>query len=134
MQIHFVTGDGEITDKPVKRAEFLDFFRNRSKCLIGIEACGSSQDWARKLDAMGHEVHLMLPKAVKPFVSGQKNDHNDAIGIYKAIFNGVRRVPVKSTEIRDLQTLRRIRSQVTKDRVKETSRIISGVFWSKMAL
>ena len=38
MQIHFVTGDGEITDKQVKRAEFLDFFRNRTKCLIGMEA------------------------------------------------------------------------------------------------
>ena len=72
MQIHFVTGDGEITDKQVKRAEFLDFFRNRTKCLIGMEACGASQDWARKLEAMGHEVHLMSPKAVKPFVSGQK--------------------------------------------------------------
>ena len=76
MQIHFVTEDGEITDRQVKRAEFLDFFRNRSKCLIGMEACGASQDWARKLEAMGHEVHLMSPKAVKPFVSGQKNDHN----------------------------------------------------------
>ena len=71
MQIHFVTGDGEITDKSAKRAEFLDFFRNRTKCLIGMEACGASQDWARKLEAMGHEVHLMSPKAVKPFVSGQ---------------------------------------------------------------
>ena len=119
MQIHFVTEDGEITDKSAKRAEFLDFFRNRGKCLIGMEACGSSQDWARKLEAMGHEVHLMSPKAVKPFVSGQKNDHNDAIGIYKAMFNGVR----KSTEIRDLQTLRRIRSQVTKDKVKEINHV-----------
>ena len=91
--------------------------------MIGMEACGSSQDWARKLEAMGHEVHLMSPKAVKPFVSGQKNDHNDAIGIYKAMFNGVRRVPVKSTEIRDLQTLRRIRSQVTKDKVKEINHV-----------
>ena len=123
MQIHFVTEDGEVIDKPVKRAEFLDFFRNRSKCLIGMEACGSSQDWARKLEAMGHEVHLMSPKAVKPFVSGQKNDHNDAIGIYKAMFNGVRRVPVKPAEIRDLQTLRRIRSQVTKDKVKEINHV-----------
>ena len=123
MQIHFVTEDGEITDRQVKRAEFLDFFRNRSKCLIGMEACGASQDWARKLEAMGHEVHLMSPKAVKPFVSGQKNDHNDAIGIYKAMFNGVRRVPVKSTEIRDLQTLRRIRSQVAKDRIKEINHV-----------
>ena len=123
MQIHFVTEDGEITDKSAKRAEFLDFFRNRGKCLIGMEACGSSQDWARKLEAMGHKVHLLPPKAVKPFVSGQKNDHNDAIGIYKAMFNGVRRVPVKSTEIRDLQTLRRIRSQVTKDKVKEINHV-----------
>ena len=72
---------------------------------------------------MGHEVHLMSPKAVKPFVSDQKNDYNDAIGIYKAMFNGVRRVPVKSTEIRDLQTLRRIRSQVTKDKVKEINHV-----------
>ena len=62
MQIHFVSGDGEITDKQVKRAEFLDFFRNRTKCLIGMEACGASQDWARKLEAMGHEVHLMSPR------------------------------------------------------------------------
>ena len=38
MQIHFVTEDGEITDKSAKRAEFLDFFRNRGKCLIGMEA------------------------------------------------------------------------------------------------
>lgn len=66
MQLHYIDAEtGEIVNKPVKRAVFLEHFANRAPCLIGMEAGGGSQYWARKLTAMGHEVKLMPGKFVK---------------------------------------------------------------------
>jgi transposase len=50
---------GEIVNKPIKRAKFLEFFANRVPCLIGMEACGGAHHWARQLMALGHQVGLM---------------------------------------------------------------------------
>lgn len=75
---------GEVINKPIKRAQFLQWFANRPPCLIGMEACGGSQHWARKLQELGHEVKLMSGKMVKAFVSGNKNDAADARAIYMA--------------------------------------------------
>lgn len=61
IQLHYIDAEtGELINKPMKRALFLEHFTNRAPCLIGMEACGGSQHWARKLMAMGHEVKLML--------------------------------------------------------------------------
>jgi transposase len=54
-QVHYVDpATGEIVNKPIKRAAFLTYFANRSPCLIGMEACGGAQHWARALTRLGH--------------------------------------------------------------------------------
>ena len=75
-------GTGEVFNKPIKRAQFLQWFANRAACLIGMEACGGSQHWARQLLKMGHEVKLIGGKMVKAFVCGNKNDAQDSHAIY----------------------------------------------------
>lgn len=66
-QVHGVDYRGKpVLKKPLKRAQVLPFFANLEPCLIGMEACGSAQYWARKLEALGHTVKLMAPQFVKP--------------------------------------------------------------------
>ena len=72
MQVYRVTSDGVVSNKAVKRADFLNEFRNTPPALIGMEACGGSQHWARELQSLGHTVRLMPPKLVKPYVTGLK--------------------------------------------------------------
>jgi len=116
MQLHFITKDGLVDNKTLKRREFLDWFRNREACLIGMEACGGSQFWARELKKLGHTVVLMPAKAVKPYVSGMKNDRNDAKGIFQALICGVREVAVKNEAQRDLAALLTIREKLTREK------------------
>ena len=85
-QLHWVEPDtGEIVALQLKRERFLEHFSNRSPCLIGMEACGGSQHWARSLQKLGHEVKLLSGRMVKPFVVGNKNDAADARGIWMAV-------------------------------------------------
>jgi len=68
-QVHGVTANGEIAfNKPLRRAQMLPFFAKLEPCLIGIEACSSAHYWGRELTAFGHEVKLMPPAYVKPYV------------------------------------------------------------------
>jgi transposase len=86
MQIHYIDAEtGEIVNKPLKRGAFLEHFANRSPCLIGMEACGGSPHWARRLTAMGHQVKLMPAKFVKAFVMGNKNVEQDHRAIKRII-------------------------------------------------
>jgi len=63
-QVHYVDPEtGEVVNKPIKRAAFLEHFANRAPCLIGMEACGGAQHWARALMKMGHRVKLMSAEA-----------------------------------------------------------------------
>jgi transposase len=85
MQVHFVNTDtGEIFNKAIKRAKFIEFFTNRSPCLIGMEACGGAHHWARQLSRLGHQVKLMPGEFVKAFNIRNKNDTADAQAIWRA--------------------------------------------------
>ena len=117
MQLFIVTVDGVAEYQALKRKEFLDWFGNRKACLIGMEACGGSQYWARELKKLGHTVVLMPPKAVKPYVRGQKNDRNDAEGIYHALTHGVRQVALKNATQRDPAALLTIRTKLTEEKI-----------------
>ncbi len=120
---HLYTVDmetGEVTSKQLKRAQFLSWFSNRAPCLVGMEACGGSQHWARKLQELGHEVKLMSGKMVKAFVSGNKNDAADARAIWMAARqSGVKAVAVKTEAQQAILAMHRMRQQLVKTRTAQ---------------
>jgi len=122
-QLHWVDAEtGEMFGKQIKRAKFLEHFANSAPCLIGMEACGGSQHWARRLQEMGHEVKLMPGKAVKAFVSGNKNDVADARAIWLAVQQpGVRAVAVKTEAQQAVLALHRMRQQLVKFRTMQSN-------------
>ena len=69
-QVHGVDASGNVVvRKALRRAQVLPFFQRTPRCLVGIEACGTSHHWARELIALGHEERLMRPAYVKSYVS-----------------------------------------------------------------
>lgn len=81
-QIHGVDEYGKaVLRKQLRRGQMAEFFANLGPCLIGLEACGSSHHWARKLGGFGHTVKLMSPQFVKPYVKTNKHDMADAEAI-----------------------------------------------------
>jgi transposase len=84
---------------------------------IGIEACGGAYDWARRFREHGHEVKLMAPQFVKPFVESNKHDRRDADAIAEAVTRPTRRVvPPKDIDQQDLQALHRVRERLIGER------------------
>jgi len=115
---------GEVINQQIKRAQFLLWFANRAPCLVGMEACGGSQHWARKLQELGHEVKLMSGKMVKAFVCGNKNDSADARAIYMAAQQPeVKAVAVKSEGQQAVLAMHRIRQQLVKARTAQINEL-----------
>jgi len=117
-QIHGVDEKGKhVLSKRISRNQLASFIAQLPPCLIGMEACSSSNYWARKFREYGHEVKLMSPQYVKPYVKTNKNDANDAAGICEAVSRpSMRFVPIKSIEQQDIQCLHRIRSGLIQER------------------
>ena len=122
-QLHWVDMEtGELMNLRLTRAKLLEPFGNRAPCLVGMEACGGSQHWARRLQSLGHEVRLLPAKMVRPFVSGNKNDARDAQAIWAAVQQpGVKTVAVKSEEQQGILALHRMRQQLVKFRYRPDS-------------
>lgn len=137
-QIHTVDQEtGEVINKQLKRSKFLEYFSNRASCLIGMEACGGSQHWARRLKEMGHEVKLMGGKQVKAFVSGNKNDVADARAIWLAVqHSSIRAVAIKTESQQAVLAMHRMRQQVVKFRTAQSNglRGLLGEYGEVMAL
>ncbi len=104
-------------NKKVKRAKLLDTVRQLQSTHIVMEACYSSNYWGREFQNMGYTVGLIPPHQVKPFVVGNKNDHNDAIAIGEASFRSTTVfVPIKTLDQQDIQSLHRVRERLVKNR------------------
>jgi transposase len=99
-QIHGIDASGAVVvRRQLKRAAVEKFFAGLPPCLVGMEACGSAHHWARVIRRYGHEVRLMPPAYVKPYVKRNKNDGRDAEGVCEAVSRPTMRfVPVKSVE------------------------------------
>ena len=107
----------EVKKRMLRRHQVLQFFAQLPPCLIGIEACASANYWGRELRGMGHEVKLISPQHVKPYLRGNKNDYNDARAIAEAATRpDMPTVAIKTTEEQDMQALHRMRSQCLRDR------------------
>src|SRR3984893_8883490 len=97
-QVHGIDAEGNVLiRRQLKRRYVLAFFQKLPPCLVGIEACASSHHWSRELKALGHNVRLMPPAYVKPYVKRQKNDAADAEAICEAVTRAnMRFVPTKT--------------------------------------
>jgi transposase len=126
-QVHGVDGAGQVVvRKTLRRSQVLPFFSKLSPCLIGMEACGTSHHWARELSRLGHEVRLMPPAYVKPYVKRGKTDANDAEAICEAVTRPTMRfVPVKAPEQQAALALHRTRGLLVKQRTQLVNMIRS---------
>jgi transposase len=117
-QIHALESeDGRATRRKLSRQTMRKFFLETKPCLVGMEACGSAHYWARELRAMGHEVRLIPPIYVKPYVKRGKNDAADAAAICEAMSRPeMRFVPVKSEEQQATLMLHKTRELLIKQR------------------
>lgn len=119
-QVHAVDASGSVVvRKALRRSQVLPFFTKLPACLIGMEACATSHHWARELTELGHEVRLMPPSYVKPYVKRGKNDAVDAEAICEAVTRPTMRfVAVKSAEQQAALSLHRTRSLLVKQRTQ----------------
>lgn len=119
-QVHGVDASGAVVvRKTMRRPQVLPFFAKLSPCLVGMEACGTSHHWARELVKLGHEVKLMPPAYVKPYVKRGKTDANDAEAICEAVTRPTMRfVAVKSPKQQGALALHRTRELLVKERTQ----------------
>src|SRR5215813_10643613 len=90
--------------KRLSRHDLIPFIAKLPPVLIGIEACGGEHYWARRFREYGHEVKLMAPPCVKPYVKSNKNDSRDAEAIAEAVTRPTMRfVPIKDVAQQDIQ-------------------------------
>jgi len=116
--------------RQIRRSEVEKFFAKLAPTRIGIEACGASHHWARLLRGLGHEVMLIPPQYIKPYVKRGKNDAIDAEAICEAMSRavlgldpGMRFVPVKTVEQQAALTMLGVRDLL----VKQRTMLINGV-------
>ena len=119
-QVHGVDASGAVAiRKTLRRPQVLPFFAKLPPCLIGMEACGTSHHWARELVKLGHQVRLMPPAYVKPYVKRGKTDANDAEAICEAVTRPTMRfVSAKSREQQAALALHRTRDLLVKERTQ----------------
>lgn len=124
-QLHGVDANGKIVlQKKVSREKLIQFVAQLPVCKIGMESCSGSNYWAKEFQALGHEVKLISPQFVKPYVKSNKNDMRDAEAICEALTRpNMRFVSVKTLEQQDIQAIHRVRSRVIKERTALVNQI-----------
>jgi len=84
--VHGVDGQGRtVVQRQLRRRQLLPFVAQLQPCLVAMEACGGAHYWAREIAQRGHEVRLISPHFVRPYVKSNKNDARDAEAICEAV-------------------------------------------------
>ena len=124
-QVHGVDAAGEvIVRRRLRRSQLVRFFEKLEPCRVGIEACATAHHWARELGAIGHDVRLIPPRYVKPYVKRQKNDAADAEAICEALSRpSMRFVPVKTVAQQSVMVLHRTRELLMRRRIQLSNAI-----------
>ena len=124
-QVHGVDAEGVVVvQRKLARAKLIPFFEKLPPCLIGIEACATAHHWGRRLTKLGHEVKLMPPSYVKPYLKRQKNDAADAEAICEAVTRpSMRFVEVKSPEQQSELVIHRTRMTLMRHRIELSNTI-----------
>ena len=119
-QVHGIDEKGTVVVvRQLKRRRVLPFFSKLAPCLIGLEACATSHHWAREIAKLGHEVRMMPPRYVKPYVKRNKNDAADAEAICEAVQRPTMRfVPAKTAEQQAALMLFGVRERLLRQRVQ----------------
>ena len=117
-QVHGVDAAGEaVVVKTLRRGQLLTFFSRLSPCLVGLEACGSAHHWARQIAALGHEVRLIPPAYVKPYVRRNKTDAADAAAICEAVGRrSMRFLAIKTPERQAVMSMHKARALLVTQR------------------
>jgi transposase len=117
-QVHGVDAEGAVVvRRQLRRRQVLAFFKKQPPCLVGMEACATAHYWAREIAVLGHEVKLMPPRYVKPYVKRNKNDAADAEAICEAVTRPTMRfVAVKSAEQQSVLMVHRTRELLVRQR------------------
>jgi len=129
-QLHGATEDGSVIfRKKLTRPQFHRFMADQPASVVVMEACGGAHYWARELEALGHQVKLISPHYVKPFVKRQKNDAADAEAIVEAALRpSMRFVEPKSEPQQASAVLFRFREKLVKQRTELINAIRSYLF------
>lgn len=116
--IHGIDATGrEIIRRQLRRGEVLKFFASLPPCLVGMEACATAHHWAREIVKLGHNVKLMPPAYVKPYVKRGKTDAADAEAICEAATRPTMRfVAVKTVEQQAVLMLHKVRDLLVRQR------------------
>jgi len=115
---------GEIANRRFHRDELISFLARRPAGRVALEACGSAHWWARKITALGHQVVLLHPKFIRPFVLTNKTDAADARAIWTAVQQpGMRTVATKTEDQQAMLGLHRMRSLLIKFRTMQVNQL-----------
>ncbi len=129
-QVHGAAADGSVVfRKKLSRPQFARFMAHQPPCLVAMEACASVHHWAREMARHGHEVRLIAPHYVKPFIKRQKNDAADAEAIVEAALRPTMRfVEPKSADQQARAVAFRTREQLVKQRTEAVNALRSHLY------
>jgi transposase len=124
-QLHGVNAAEEpVLRRKLRRTQMLAFFAAQPRTVIGIEAGGAAHHWSRALAAMGHEVKIIAPQFVRPYVKRGKNDAADAEALCEAMSRpSMRFVPMKTAEQQAALMLVSLRDRLIRSRTQLTNAI-----------